>query len=120
MQILVNSDGHGTVDADLSQRLESQVDDELARFREHLTRVEVHVGDEAAGRSEVADMRCTIEARPAGRQPVAVTEHAGSVEEACTGAVRKLARLLQRTFDKAGMHKGGDSLRHLPVEEGPI
>jgi len=36
------------------------------------------------------DMRCTREARPAGKLPIAVSHSATTTEQTCTGAVKKL------------------------------
>mgnify|MGYP006172692853 CR=1 FL=1 len=58
------------------------VDDALARVSSRLTRVEVHLADENAGKGGADDKRCMIEARPAGQSPVAVTNHAATLEEA--------------------------------------
>ncbi|MDP1650980.1 MAG: hypothetical protein Q8M01_22700 [Rubrivivax sp.] len=51
----------------------------LARFSEHVTRVEVHLSDENSGKSGQFDQRCMLEARLEGRQPVAVTDQAASL-----------------------------------------
>ncbi|GIG40599.1 HPF/RaiA family ribosome-associated protein [Cellulomonas phragmiteti] len=117
MQIIINSDKNTDVDAALAERLEDDVAATLERFRDHLTRVEVHLGDEAAGRESGADIRCTMEARPAGRAPVAVTEHAMSVEEAVAGAGAKVFRLLESTFGRIDSRRGAESIRHLEVDE---
>jgi hypothetical protein len=79
--------------------------------------VEVHLADESAGPSDGATHRCRLEARPAGQPPVVVTHHAGSVAEACSGAVQKLENLLGSKYGKSGNHKGAQSIRHLEVPE---
>lgn len=111
MQIQVNSDNNVAGHEDLIRRVELDVEAALSRFSDQLTRVEVHLGDESAGTSSVADMRCTIEARPAGQQPVAVTHHAVTLDEACRGAAHKLQTLLERRFAKIRNRKGGASIR---------
>jgi len=45
-------------------------------------------------------MRCLLEARLAGRQPVAVTDAAATVEQAVDGAVRKMRRSLDSTLGR--------------------
>ncbi len=111
MQIQVNTDSNVDGKEGLVGQVEAEIDAALARFSDHLTRVEVHLGDESAGTSSGADMRCTIEARPAGQKPVAVTHHADTVDAACRGAAQKLQKLLESRFGRLNDRKGGDSIR---------
>ncbi len=111
MQIQVNTDKNVAGHEALVRKVEAEVDTALSRFSDHLTRVEVHLGDESAGASTVADMRCTMEARPSGQQPVAVTHHADTLDEACRGAAQKLRKLLGSRFGRLHDRKGGDTLR---------
>jgi hypothetical protein len=111
MQIQVNTDNNIAGREDLARQVEAELHAALSRFSGRLTRVEVHLGDESAGTSSVADMRCTIEARPAGQQPVAVTHHADTLVEACRGAAKKLQKLLESRFGRLDGRKGGASIR---------
>jgi Sigma 54 modulation protein / S30EA ribosomal protein len=111
MQIQVNTDKNIAGREALVRKVEAGVETALARFSTHLTRVEVHLADESAGASTVADMRCTMEARPSGQQPVAVTHHADTLDEACRGAAQKLQNLLATRFGRLRDRKGGDTLR---------
>jgi hypothetical protein len=95
----------------LAGRVEDEVTSALARYSDQLTRVEVHLGDENAGRSGSADKRCTVEARPSGRRPVAVTHHAATLEEAYRGAIGKLRNVLESAFGRLSAVKGSDSIR---------
>jgi ribosome-associated translation inhibitor RaiA len=118
MQIQVHTDRNVDVSNGMVQRIENEVESALSRFVDQITRVEVHLGDESAGGSGGADKRCVMQARAAGRQPVAVTYHATTIGEACSGAVDKLAALLASRYGRADNQKGGDSIRHLDVREG--
>lgn len=86
--------------------LETTVRDRLSRFEDRLTRVEVHVGDENAERSIGGDIRCQIEARPAGKGPVSVSDQSDSIDQAASGALDKLTTALQRSFGKTTSRKG--------------
>jgi len=86
--------------------LEETVRAKLSRFSERLTRVEVHVGDENGERSGGDDKRCVIEARPAGRAPISVTEQAGSIDQAIAGALNKVTTALERDVGKITSRKG--------------
>lgn len=118
MQIQVHTDRNVDVSGGMVQHIEGEVESALSRFGDQITRVEVHVGSETAGRPSGSDKRCVMEARSAGRQPVAVTHHAASVGEACGGAAQKLANLIESRAGRSDSRKGGDSLSHLDVDEG--
>jgi hypothetical protein len=75
--------------------------------------VEVHLSDQNADRGGAADMRCALEARPAGRAPIAVTHAAATVEEACRGAVSKMRNLLDASFGRTKARRGRESIRYL-------
>jgi hypothetical protein len=116
IQISTDNNVHGS--DELIQRLEAELQSTLSRFSEHITRLEVHLSDGVATGAASMDRRCVIEARPAGRPAVAVTHHAGSVDEACRGAVRKLVSVLETQSGRADNRKGGESIRHM-TEDGP-
>lgn len=111
MQIEVITDRNVEGTDQLIAQIERAVDDALARVSHRLTRVKVHLGDENAGKGGADDKRCIVEARPAGQSPVAVTNHGGSPEEACRGALQKLGRLLETRFARLDAHKGGATIR---------
>lgn len=111
MQINVHTDKNIEGPDALARHIESEIAEALSRFDGHITRVEVHLGDENAQKTGGADKRCMLEARPAGQQPVAVTHHAATVEEAWSGATQKLKSLLDTRFGKLESHKGGASIR---------
>ncbi|CAN5432312.1 HPF/RaiA family ribosome-associated protein [soil metagenome] len=100
MKIQVHTDHNVTGSADLDEQTEADVASALSRFESRLTRVEVHLGNESAGRSTGDDFRCLMEARPAGMQPVVVTHDAATVPEALHGATDKLEALLTSTFER--------------------
>ncbi|ALG15401.1 HPF/RaiA family ribosome-associated protein [Kibdelosporangium phytohabitans] len=116
MQIQVNTDHNIDGGEKLAAYVTSELASSLSRFEQWLTRVEVHLTVDAAGRVE--DKRCVIEARPAGAQSVAVTHHAGTVDDAYTGAAQKMAKVLDTKYSRAHDHKGGDTIRHMePVDD---
>ena len=118
MQIQISTDKnvHGT--DELIQRIESELQSTLSRFSDHITRLEVHLSDEVATGAGSVDRRCVLEARPEGKPALALTHHAGSVDEACHGAVRKLESVLESKYGRADHRKGGASIRHMS-EDGP-
>ncbi len=120
MQILVNTDGNVDGRIELEEHVRSAIESRLARFSDDVTRMEVHLADESAGRSTGADQRCMLEARLARRSPVTVTAHGGTVDEALSGAIGKLITVLGRESDRQGHRKGGASIRtDSPPDETP-
>ena len=105
MKIQFNTDVHIDGTEALSAQVAATVEQALKRFDEHLTRVEVHLSDENGGKSGPHDQRCMLEARLEGRQPVAVTDHAATLEQAVQGATHKLVRLLDSTLGRLHDHR---------------
>lgn len=95
MIIQLNTDKNIVGDERLERYLKSVIEDKLSHFRDHITRVEVHLADENGQRKGVDDKRCTLEARLEKRQPIAVTSHANTVEKAVNEALDKLKASLQ-------------------------
>ncbi|MDZ7590635.1 MAG: HPF/RaiA family ribosome-associated protein [Rubrivivax sp.] len=94
MQIQINTDRNIEGREALAAWVRSEVEDALDRYRAQISRIEVHLSDENAGKNGQRDMRCMIEARLEGRQPIAVTEEAASKAQAVQGATGKLTRLI--------------------------
>jgi ribosome-associated translation inhibitor RaiA len=95
-----NIEGHVRLEAFFTEEIEK----DLARFDDKVTRIEVHLGDENSTKGGVNDKRCMIEARPAKMQPIAVTAHADTIEKAFFMAVEKIKKTLTSTFEKQNAH----------------
>ncbi|BCD99348.1 HPF/RaiA family ribosome-associated protein [Marinagarivorans cellulosilyticus] len=115
MKIQFNTDAniHGT--EELAARVSDSIEHALDRYQSHITRVEVHISDESKGKSGLHDHRCMLEARLEGRQPVAVTEHAATLDQAVNGAAKKLAHRLETVLGRLQDHRPKASV--LPVDE---
>ncbi len=111
MQVQFNTDDNVEGRDALARQIEAEVATTLGRFSGQITRVEFHLGDENAARGGGADKRCLMEARPAGRDPVAATHQAATLEEAYGGGAKKLRNLLESTFGRLDDTKGAASIR---------
>jgi ribosome-associated translation inhibitor RaiA len=100
MKIQFNTDKNIEGHDRLETYFTTEIEKELARFDEKVTRIEVHLGDENSTKGGVNDKRCMIEARPAKLQPIAVTAHADTIEKAFFQAVEKIKKSLTTTFEK--------------------
>ena len=109
MQIQVNTDSNIDGRGELIGRVRASVEDTLGRFGDQITRVEVHLNDVNGPRSAGADKRCLMEARLAGRQPVAVSHQGATLDQAVDGAADRLKRSLESTLGRLGNPKGRTS-----------
>ena len=100
MQIQVNSDNHIQSSKRLEEWVRTTIESTLDRYEEDLTRVEVHLSDENGDKPGPHDLRCQLEARPKGHQPISVTHKADSLEQAIDGAAEKLEHKLDHLFGK--------------------
>ena len=98
MQIQVNTDKNVEGHEELVAQAEATVTKSLSHFSAHVTRVEVHLSDENADKNGQYDKRCMMEARLEGRQPVAVTHQASTLDQAVDGAVDKLTKMIESTL----------------------
>jgi ribosome-associated translation inhibitor RaiA len=96
--IQINTDNQVDGNSERDSRLEEQVRQRLARFEGRITDVEIHVSDDKSGRGD--SMRCTLEARVNGVQPVAVAEHGANVDRAVIAAAKKVVRALDHQLGK--------------------
>jgi hypothetical protein len=67
-----------------------QITEELKSFSGEITKIIAHVSDENAAKTGVNDKKCVLEVRVEGKQPIAVSFHANSVQAAVTGAIEKI------------------------------
>jgi ribosome-associated translation inhibitor RaiA len=105
MHIQINSDHNLKGGEPLANSVRAAVESALARFSAHITRVEVHLSDEDAGKSGGDDKRCMMEARLEGFAPVAVTHDASTVGQAIDGAAERLVHRLEHTLGRLNDHR---------------
>ncbi len=118
MQIQINTDRNIEGREALTAHVRGVVDSALDRFSDHITRVEVHLSDENSDKKGgTDDMRCVMEARLAGRQPIAATHQAATLDQAVDGAAGKLTRLIEGTL---GQLHDQQRRRTDPPQPGPI
>jgi len=100
---------HSTIanNAGLNEHVQSVLESALSRFRDNITRIEVHLSDSNGPKGGADDIRCVMEARVAGYQPIAVTEQNASVHQSVSGATDKLKRAIDSALGRLQ-----DSKRH--------
>jgi ribosome-associated translation inhibitor RaiA len=100
MQIQTNTDRNITGSEGLAAQAHAIAEGALARFSDQITRVEIHLSHENGAGGGAEDKRCMMEARLEGRQPIAVTHQAATVEQAMEGAADKLKRSIESTLGR--------------------
>ncbi len=100
MNIQINSDNNILGTEELTAQFEQIITNSLGRFSGQVTRLEVHLNDENSHKNGQNDKRCMLEARLEGMQPIAVTNHAGTLEQALKGAIDKMKTTLDSAIGK--------------------
>jgi ribosome-associated translation inhibitor RaiA len=116
MQVRVNT-SNGIENKEALERWAGEhLNENLARFRQEITGVEVHLSDENSAKRGASDKRCTMEARLNGHEPLAVTNYGETQDEAFRGATEKLLRMLEHTLGKLDRHehRARDTIRKDP------
>lgn len=104
MQINIQSDTSVEKSDALNRHVQTVVETAMKRFGGQITRVEVHLSDQNAHKSADGESRCTLEARLAGLEPIAVSEHAATLHQAIGGAAEKLKRATESALGKLQSH----------------
>lgn len=114
MKVQVNT-SNGVDNKDALERWASEfLNEQLARFDEDITSIEVQMSDENhASKGGGVDKRCMMEARVNGRTPIAVTSHGSDQNLAFRGAAGKLESALEHALGKLDRreHRGRDTIR---------
>lgn len=104
MLVEVNTDKNIKSSERLIEYCKSTIEAELSRFDEYITRVEVHFKDDNADKGGDDDKRCMIETKLKGKSPVAVTNTASNIDDALSGAIDKIVKVLETSLDKMRNH----------------
>lgn len=104
MQIQFNTDKTINGDERHQDFFTSQIAEELKQYQSDITRIEVHISDENGKKEGVNDIRCLLEARLEGRQPIAVSNQADTIEQSVSGAIDKLKASLKTILGRITNH----------------
>ena len=100
MQVQVRHDAHIHGGQSLIDIITATVEGSLHGHVDRITTVEVHLADENGPKPGGDAIRCTVEARFAGRPPTAVTHKGPNVEVALDEALSKLNRVLEHELGR--------------------
>lgn len=110
MNIQVNTDHNIEGSQELNTYVEGSLSEAFERFKGAITRIEVHLSDENAGKTSSNDKRCLLEARVSHHTPVVVSHHADTIHQAIEGASDKLMRSLETMVGKLTNHNSPKDL----------
>jgi len=104
MKIQINTDKTIKGDTKNSEFFTSLISDELVKFESQITRIEAHFSDENGKKEGTNDIRCLLEARLEGKQPIAVSAQADTIEGAVSEAIDKLKNSLTTIIGRSTQH----------------
>ena len=104
MLVQIHTDKNIEGGSRFSEYFSAEIKEQLARYNEIVTRIEVHVTDENGSKTSPIDKKCVIEARIEKKQPIAVTAHGDTAEKAFFEALEKVQRVLETTVEKIKEH----------------
>lgn len=104
MLVDVNTDKNIKSSERLIEYCKSMVESELDRFAEYITRVDIHLTDENGEKGGEDDKRCLIETKLKGKSPVAVKNTASNIDDAISGAIDKITKVLETSLGKMRNH----------------
>ncbi len=101
MQIQIHTDHNIEGHEALADRVSGIVGDALSRVSDRITHVDVHLSNQNSEQADGNDsLRCMVEAHLEGRQPIAVTHQAATLDQAVDGAADKLTHLIDHTLGR--------------------
>ena len=104
MEIIFNTDKNIEGKQRLENYFKSQLNEDLRRFSERITRLEVHLSDENADKKGERDKKCVLEARLEGMKPIAVSAYDESIEKCVSAASQKMKSSLSKVIEKLQDH----------------
>lgn len=103
MFIQLNTDSNIAADSVLVAQVDAIVQGSFEHFSEQITRVDVHLSDENSDKKVGTDAkRCLLVVDLAALQPIEVSDHASTLDQAITGAAKKMKHMLESTLGRLG------------------
>ncbi len=100
MLIQINTDKNIEGTKEMIAHFSGVLQEQLGRFDEEVTRLEVHLSDENADKDKGDDKRCALEARLNGADPLFVDTVSDSLHKSVKSASEKMFLLLDKMLEK--------------------
>ncbi|MBU1373241.1 MAG: HPF/RaiA family ribosome-associated protein [Bacteroidetes bacterium] len=101
MTIQVNTDNHIEGKEELITYISNLYSEKLSRFDAHVTRIEIHLSDENAGKAGSDDKKCNVEARLEGHDPIFASAQSDEMNKAVHEGLHKIKRAIEHSLDRA-------------------
>lgn len=111
MEILVGTDRDVPGRDELIAFVGFEVVAGLGPCASRVSNVHVHLSAEGGGRIGRASLRCRLEVRPDGHEPLAVMHRALNRDDAVRGAVGDMRGVLERMFRRIDAHNATETAR---------
>jgi ribosome-associated translation inhibitor RaiA len=119
MNIQINTGHNIQGNEALITKFSSTIKSALIRMSNHITKVEVHLKDEDGDKKGKNDKRCMIEAHLEGRQPIVVSDHADTLNQALDGAIDKLISMIESILGRQRDQRSHKTEQPAPEPEFP-
>ncbi|MFT4020390.1 MAG: HPF/RaiA family ribosome-associated protein [Acinetobacter sp.] len=106
MNIEIRTDKNIQNSERLINYVRTELTNEFQRHSEKITHFSVHLSDEHGVKGGENELKCLIEARPAGLKPVVVSHKAPNIDAAIHGSIDRLKRSLEHLFEKKEQVRG--------------
>mgnify|MGYP003584887904 FL=1 len=100
MIIQLNTDKNLTIHSEYEAQITSKLNQDLERYTDHISRIEVHMSDENGSKGGVNDKKCLLEARFEGKPPIVTSDLGDTYDLALKGATEKLRNALKTVVSK--------------------
>jgi ribosome-associated translation inhibitor RaiA len=100
MTIQINTDKNIEWHERHTEHYSAFIEEELDRFSDHITRVEVHLSDENGPKEGHDDIRCLMEVRVEGLQPIVASDQLDTIEQSVSGALTKINASLKTILER--------------------
>ncbi len=114
MNIEIRTDKNIQNSERLIDYVRNELTQEFQRYSERITHFSVHLHNQ---NSDENNIECMLEARPAGLKPVVVHHEGHNIDTAVHGAIDRLKRSLEHTFDKRNQLRGNQPELAAEVDE---
>ncbi len=117
MKIQINTDHNIKGHEHLITKFTTAIEDALNRISNHITLLIVHLSEENGHKTGPNDKRCLMEARLEGRQPIAVTNNADTLEQAVDGCTDKLINTIESILGRLRGHRKSGASSHTEISD---
>lgn len=100
MHIELQTNHHIENNVGLGHHVNDVIRKTLQSYRDHITRVDVHLSDVNSKRTSKQDKRCVVEFHISGLRPMAVSAKADTVHRVLDRAVKKLRHAVVSAYEK--------------------